>query len=1610
MAVTTTLNALLKKATTQASKASKDPNLQVLTQRLFEEAVAEDLAALETDELVELAKSSLEFIKERKPGRPIIRLSNPAGNRGELNNTSIVEMANDDMPFLVDSILGLLTERGHEIRLALHPILNVERDRNGQLQKVLPGRADSASSVRESLIHIHVERITGKADSNRLLDDVRTVLDDVRVSVLDWRTMQSRVKDVLAEYQKNPPPVPVEELTESMAFLQWLLDDHFTFLGVRDYRFVGGAEEGELKAVDGSGLGILRDPDTHVLRRGKSLVTMTPEIRAFLLQPAPLFITKSDVTANVHRRVAMDYVGVKHFDSEGNLSGELRVVGLFTSTAYTRSPRDIPVIRRKIAGVVARSGLNPESHSGKGLLNVLETFPRDELMQVDVDTLSTMATGIMRLEERPRTRLFVRRDKFDRFVSAFVYIPRDRFNSDNRQKIGELLAKAYEGKVTSFSPYFGEGTLVRVHFNIARDRDASSEPSPTKLEQSVAELVRTWDDRLSDAIEETFSPDEARRLRRKYRDAFSPGYQEAFTPQASLYDIREIEALEKGADVSVEFYRILEDPEAVSRLKLYHYDVAVPLSDRLPILENMGLKAIAESSFTLTRHGTQATRRIHIHEVQLRADDDRVHDIKKRSQQLEQGFLAVWNGIAENDRYNALILREGLEWRDIAILRACGKYLRQAGIAYSADYMATTLVKHSGIASVLCEMFHTRFGLKGGTVDARKQAVAKIEAKISDTLQSVPSLDEDLIVRRFMNLIASINRTNFYQRTEDGGLPATISFKINSRNVDDLPDPKPFAEIFVYSPDVEGVHLRGGRIARGGLRWSDRPEDFRTEVLGLAKAQNVKNAVIVPVGAKGGFVPRKLPIGGNREEVFSEGTRAYKLFISSLLEITDNIDRDKIVCPNNVVRFDEDDPYLVVAADKGTATFSDTANGLAIDHGFWLDDAFASGGSAGYDHKAMGITARGGWEAVKRHFREMNIDVQTTPFTVAGVGDMSGDVFGNGMLLSKQIKLLAAFDHRDIFLDPEPDPATSFTERKRLFELPRSSWKDYNPKLISKGGGVFSRQLKSIPLSSEIRAMTGLKGATTTPNELLRAILKMQIDLLWFGGIGTYIRSSSETDADAGDRASDAIRITAADVGAKVIGEGANLGLTQRARIEFASRGGRINTDAVDNSAGVNSSDLEVNIKIALSAAEAAGELTRTQRNRLLADMTDEVADLVLRNNYLQTLCLSMCEARGEREAEYLCRLMRDLESKELLDRQLEFLPDDGTVSERLAHNQGLTRPETSVLMAYAKLVLYDNLLESDVPDDPYFSDQLVRYFPQKMHKKYDAEITGHRLRREIVATMLANGMINRGGPTFILRLQEETGHDVAQIAKAYAVARDAFLIADCSGLIDALDNQVDGALQVELYVQLQRILRRATIWFLRNETFAGGLAATVTQYRAGVEGVASHLKDVLPANNWSRIEDRVTSYTKQGVPTGTAQTIASLRYLLRAPDIVQVATQSGQHVTGVARTYFATGIGLGIDRLIVRSDEIDTSRYYDKLAVNRSIDGILQTLRTIVTSTMAAKSGKQDPWQKWSERHNTPLTRVQNGIDELLSETNFTLAKLAVASSQLSDLAIETR
>ena len=1601
------MDRLIRAAMAQISKTTKDKSDGEFAKVLFEHGVEDEITAYSASDLATIALSAREFAGQKLPGRHKVRVFNPGDiKNGWDEDISVVQIVNDDMPFLVDSVLSLLGEINAGIRLVLHPIVTLSRKRSGELVGLAEDAAHGAPNVvRESLIHVHIDPLPDAASREALEQQIGSVLDDVRTTVLDWQPMMTRMDEAVSFYQTNPPPVAVDELAESIQFLQWLLDNHFTFLGIREYRFEGGGGKGELKAVPNSGLGVLRDPKVQVLRRGTALVTITPELREFLKQPAPLIITKANVRATVHRRVHMDYIGIKQFDEKGLLSGELRVVGLFTSAAYTRSTRMIPVLRRKVSYIMEHSGFGSEGHSGKALMNVIEQYPRDDLFQIDADLLLETAMGILQLEERPRTRLFIRRDKFDRFVSALVYIPRDRFNTDVRVGVGEKLSEAYDGYVSIFYPAFPEGSLVRVHFIIGRTGGPTPSPDVKALEAEVVEIVKTWDDRLSEAIAGHYETAQLRHLRTRYVNSFSGAYQEEFEPAAALRDIDLMESISAQGELAIDFYRRDDDADNVLRLKIYHLGGPIALSDRLPILENMGLRAINERSYRASYQDADGDV-VHIHDITMHTADGTATDLANQKAGLEACFMAVWEGRAENDSYNTLVLKQNIGWRDITVLRAIGKYLRLGGMAFSARYMEGTLIANSGIAGMLVKLFHARFDIDPEISEKKRQSSQKkLLSNIQTALQDVPSLDQDSILSRFANLITSSLRTNYFQTAEDGGHKPAIAIKIRSREVDNLPAPKPFAEIFVYSPDVEGVHLRFGMIARGGLRWSDRPEDFRTEVLGLVKAQQVKNVVIVPVGSKGGFVPKKLTPAFTREEFQAEGVRCYQIFISSLLDVTDNISGADILAPEQVVRHDGDDPYLVVAADKGTATFSDIANGISEDKGHWLGDAFASGGSAGYDHKKMGITARGGWEAVKRHFREMDIDIQSTPFTVVGCGDMSGDVFGNGMLLSKQIKLIAAFDHRDIFVDPDPDPATSFKERKRLFIAPRTSWQDYNPKLISKGGGVFSRSLKSIDVSPEIQTVLDLKTGKVSPFELIRAILLSHADLLWFGGIGTYIRATTETDADAGDRANDAVRITAPELNVKVIGEGANLGLTQRARIEFAAKGGRVNTDAVDNSAGVNSSDLEVNIKIACGAAEMAGKLDRPARNKLLAGMTDDVAALCLRNNYNQTLSLTMTEMRGLGESGFLSRLMRNLEHQGLLDREVEFLPDDVEMAEREAQGQPLTRPELSVLLAYAKITLYDDLLASPVPDDPFLTKDLMRYFPQELQAKYSHEIQTHRLRREIIATMLANSMINRGGTTFVNRMIDETGAGTTAIANAYILARDSFRFIDLNAEIDALDNKVPSALQLELYLTVQDLVRQQTIWFLRNAPGAGDLERSVKHYADGLAALDKAFDKVLPADALKSVGADEKAYANQKVPRDLARKIARLKYLSRGPDIILVATQNKKAVPDVAKVFYGVGQSLSIDRLASGAGAVPVVDYYERLAVTNTLEGIFASQRSLSAQIMAAGGAKKDAWESWAGQNAQTVERAQIAISELMSGP-LTLAKLAVAGSHLRDLA----
>ncbi len=1581
--------------------AGLSPEIASFAREFYARGAAEDLVTYSREELVAFVQEAWKDIAAHPMGTHRIHVFNPdfKVNVARAGDITVVEIVNDNMPFLVDSVLAELQDSGLEVHLVLHPILLVERDDAGALVACheTAEAGGKAEVRRESLIHIHVARIDTDIEIAALEKRLDRVMSDVRQAVADWQTMMARLKTAIDTYKNNPPPFVVDELAEAVQFLEWVEADNFILLGMREYYFEGGPVRGELSHKKGSGLGLLADPEVRVLRRGSEFVVMTPEIREFLMKPEPLIIAKANVKSRVHRRVHMDYIGVKLFDDEGELTGELRIVGLFTSTAYTLSTRSIPYLRRKVDSVLTRAGHDPESHSGRALMNIMEGYPRDELFQIDAGLLYEFATAILQLEERPRIRVLARRDRFDRYVSTLCFVPRDRYTTEVRLKIGAYLADVFDARLSAWYVTYPEGTLARVHFITGRDEGETPNPSQEELEAAVSNIVRTWADDLKEALRAAYGGNRALEEARRYADAFQAGYKEVYGAETALDDIRIVEKLSKRRDTTMRFTRRPGDEANRLALKVFHHETPIPLSARVPILENMGFKVINERTYRITPADRPLS---YLHETTLEpasgVELDLSNDLRER---LEAMFSAIWNRRAKSDGYNALVLSAGLAWRDIAMLRALSRYLRQAGIRFSEDYMWGTLNRYPDITERLVALFHLRFDPAEGDAD-RSLGAARIEQELSAAFEKVESLDDDRILSRFQNAIDAMLRTNFFQLDVHGQPKPTFAFKLDPRRLDELPQPRPYREIFVYSPRVEGVHLRFGKVARGGLRWSDRSQDFRTEVLGLVKAQQVKNAVIVPVGAKGGFVPKWLPVGGSREEVFSEGTEAYKIFVSSLLDITDNLDGDTVWPPDMVVRHDDDDPYLVVAADKGTATFSDTANAISESRHFWLGDAFASGGSAGYDHKKMAITARGAWEAVKRHFREMDKDIQKEPFTVAGVGDMSGDVFGNGMLLSKAIRLVAAFDHRDIFLDPDPDIEKSWNERKRVFDLGRSSWNDYDKSLISEGGGVFSRASKSIALSPQMQSLLGIGKLKATPQEVMNAILKMKVDLLWFGGIGTYVRSTEESDADAGDRANDPIRVTAPELGAKVIGEGANLGMTQLARIEFHRCGGRCNSDAIDNSAGVNSSDMEVNIKIALGAAVRTGKLDTQSRNRLLVEMTDEVAGLVLRNNYLQTLAISIAERRGLEEFGYQGRMMQRLESAGLLNRTVEQLPDDNDLRAMEKAGQTLSRAEIGVLLAYGKIPLFDDLVASSVPDDDYLARELKRYFPIAMQENYADEIEGHRLRREIIATMLSNSMINRGGPTYLTRIFDQTGAEAPEIAQAFAAVRDAYGLTALNTEIDELDNRVSGELQLELYTAVQDLVLGQTVWFLRNVSFEQGIAAVVDRFRKGILDLAPMFGEIAPASMTEGFDAETARLIDGGVPHALAARIARLPGETAIPDIVLVSEETGRDAIEVARTFFDAGAHFRLGEMDAHARAMEVRDYYDGLALDRARAMLGIAHRRITGEGLAAGGFKN-----WLAANEARVGRTARAASEII-EGDLTVSKFSVAASLLAELA----
>src|SRR4051794_6653929 len=1378
----------------------------------YRRAPAADLSGREPVDLYGAALAHWSFGRGRTRGEVLVRVYNPTFEQhGWQSPHTAIELVTDDMPFLVDSVSMELSRRELGIHVLVHPVVG-----------------------DESYMHIEVDRQADGLDE--LADAVRGVLGQVRAAVEDWQPMRERLQALIDE-----PEPPGIDVAEARALLAWLADHHFTFLGYREYELTADS----LRAVEGSGLGLLSGGSGG---ESSGFAKLPLSVRALAREPEPLVLAKANTRSPIHRPAYLDYVGVKKFDDQRNVIGERRFLGLYTTAAYREVPADIPVLREKAAAVRERARFPPGSHDDKAVVEIIDTFPRDELFQIAVDDLYRIVGGILELGERQRVRLFVRTDRYERFVSCLVFLPRDRFNTANRVKIAEILREGVGAETVDWGLRLTEWVLVRLHFTLRLAPGARPVYDADELEARIPEAVRGWEDDLDAALVDELGEEVGPPPSRRYRAALPAAYRDDNLARSAVADVQRIEGLsEDGLDLSL--YRPLEAPADVLRCKLYRRGERVSLSDVLPMFESLGLTVTDERPYRVTPKDAPPAW---LYDFGLQArgpvDADAIRD------RFHEGFARVWAGEAELDGFNGLIIAAGLGWREVTMLRAVARYLRQAGIPFSDRYMEDTLLAHPGVASSLVALFKARFDPGGER--ARAEAVAD---EIVAAIDAVDSLDEDRILRGFLSVVQAMLRTNYWRVGGDGFMPY-LSFKLDPHQVPLTPLPRPRYEIFVHSPRVEGVHLRGGSVARGGLRWSDRREDFRTEILGLMKAQMVKNAVIVPVGSKGGFVVKRA--GDSVVE-------CYTTFISGLLDITDTISGDEVVPPANVVRADGDDPYLVVAADKGTATFSDIANGISERYGFWLGDAFASGGSVGYDHKAMGITARSAWVSVQRHFRELGVDVQAEDFTVAGIGDMSGDVFGNGMLLSPHIRLVAAFDHRHVFLDPSPDPTAALEERRRLFELPRSSWADYDTALISEGGGVYPRTAKSIEITPQVREALAVDAERLTPSELIQAILRAPVDLLWNGGIGTYVKAARESHADVGDKANDAVRVNGRDLRARVVGEGGNLGCTQRGRIEFALAGGKINTDAIDNAGGVNCSDHEVNIKVLLDAVVEAGDMTVKQRNALLAEMTDAVAERVLRGSYSQAQALSLARFQAPSMLDVHDRFMRELEAGGRLDRGLEALPDAEVVAERRAAGLGLTQPELAVVLAYSKITLYAELLSSDLPEDPSLDDELERYFPSPLPERFGDVMQRHRLRREIIATRITTDLVDRAGTTFVFRLHEDTGATGADIARASLIAREVFDMRSLWRDIEALDGQVAANTQLEMMLSGRRMVERSARWLLRTRPRPLDLAAEVARFADGARAVAGLLPGALVESEQEAWRERVARMTEAGAPPG---------------------------------------------------------------------------------------------------------------------------------------------
>lgn len=1584
------------------------PQVALFSEQFFGIISLDELTQRRLSDLAGCTLSAWRMLERFDHAQPQVRVYNPDYERHGWQSThTAVEVLHHDLPFLVDSVRTELNRRGYSIHTLQTTVLSVRRGSKGELLEILPKGTQGDDIQQESLMYLEIDRCANTAELNVLSKELEQVLGEVRVAVGDFEPMKAKVQDILTKLDNSRFAVDGDEKNEIKSFLEWLVGNHFTFLGYEEFVVSDEADGGHIVYDKDSFLGL-----TKLLRAGLTYDDLRIEDYAvnYLREPTLLSFAKAAHPSRVHRPAYPDYVSIREIDADGKVIKECRFMGLYTSSVYGESVRVIPYIRRKVEEIERRSGFQAKAHLGKELAQVLEVLPRDDLFQTPVDELFSTVMSIVQIQERNKIRVFLRKDPYGRFCYCLAYVPRDIYSTEVRQKIQQVLMDRLKASDCEFWTFFSESVLARVQLILRVDPKNRLDIDPLLLEKEVVQACRSWQDDYAALTVESFGEAHGTNVLADFPKGFPAGYRERFAAHSAVVDMQHLLSLNEKNPLVMSFYQPLGQVSGQRMLhcKLYHADTPLALSDVLPILENLGLRVLGEFPYRL-RHNSG--REFWIHDFAFTAAEGLELDIQQLNDTLQDAFVHIVRGDAENDGFNRLVLTAGLPWRDVALLRAYARYMKQIRLGFDLGYIASTLNNHTDIAHELTRLFKTRFylarKLTGEDLGDKQQ---RLEHAILSALDDVQVLNEDRILRRYLDLIKATLRTNFYQTDANGHNKSYFSFKFNPHLIPELPKPVPKFEIFVYSPRVEGVHLRFGNVARGGLRWSDREEDFRTEVLGLVKAQQVKNSVIVPVGAKGGFLPRRLPLGGSRDEIAAEGIACYRIFISGLLDITDNLKDGALVPPANVVRHDDDDPYLVVAADKGTATFSDIANGIAIDYGFWLGDAFASGGSAGYDHKKMGITAKGAWVGVQRHFRERGINVQEDSITVVGVGDMAGDVFGNGLLMSDKLQLVAAFNHLHIFIDPNPEPASSFAERQRLFDLPRSAWSDYDTSLMSEGGGIFSRSAKSIAISPQMQERFDIQADKLTPTELLNALLKAPVDLLWNGGIGTYVKASSESHADVGDKANDALRVNGNELRCKVVGEGGNLGMTQLGRVEFGLNGGGSNTDFIDNAGGVDCSDHEVNIKILLNEVVQAGDMTDKQRNELLASMTDEVGGLVLGNNYKQTQALSLAARRAlPRIAEYK-RLMNDLEGRGKLDRAIEFLPAEEAINERIAEGHGLTRAELSVLISYSKIDLKEQLLGSLVPDDDYLTRDMETAFPPTLVSKFSAAMRRHRLKREIVSTQIANDLVNHMGITFVQRLKESTGMSPANVAGAYVIVRDIFHLPHWFRQIENLDYKVSADVQLELMDELMRLGRRATRWFLRARRNEQNAARDVAHFGPHLAALGLKLDELLSGEIRETWQTRYQAYVEAGVPELLARMVAGTTHLYTLLPIIEASDVTGQDPADVAKAYFAVGSALDITWYLQQISALPVENNWQALAREAFRDDVDWQQRAITISVLQQGDGSQEVETRldlWMQQHEGMIERWRAMLVEIRAASGTDYAMYAVANRELLDLAL---